>query len=83
MEKFERNGVKFTTFVRDDERYLCTGENVTGEIYFNFADDIFDHYTVVGTTSVVVGASTNSLDELYEKWLDKTQFDREVLGIKY
>lgn len=80
MEKFERNGVLFTTFERDGELYLCTGEP-TGEVKFSFAGEIRDYYEVVGATEVVSG--TKSIDELYAEWLDKTQFQREVLGIKY
>ena len=44
MEKFERNGTTFTTFVLNDERYLCTG-NPTGELKFDFTGEIYDYCT--------------------------------------
>jgi hypothetical protein len=80
MEKFERNGVLFTTFERDGELYLCTGEP-TGEVKFSFAGEIRDYYEVVGATSVVSGKE--SIDKLYETWLEQTRFYREHCGIKY
>jgi hypothetical protein len=80
MEKFERNGILFTTFESDGERYLCTGEP-TGEFQFDYADEFFDYYKVVGATSVVSGRKT--VDELYNDWLEETEFHREVLGIKF
>ena len=73
MEKFERNGTTFTTFVLNDERYLCTG-NPTGELKFDFTGEIYDYCTVVGATSV---------DQLYAEWLEVTRFNREVLGIEF
>lgn len=79
MEKFERNGIVFTVFEKDGENYLCTGR-VTGELKFNYAGEISDYYEVVGATSVVSGKK--EVDELYQEWLEKTRFYRE-LGIKY
>ena len=79
MRKFERNGVKFTVFERDGETYLCTGKP-SGKFQFHFAGEVADYYDVVGATSVVSG--TASIDELYEKWLETTQFYRSI-GIKY
>ena len=82
MEKFERDGVKFTTFSKGGETYLCTGE-VTGEVKFTFAGEIRDYYTVTGATSVVSGAVGICLDELYTEWCRLTEFNRECLGVKY
>ena len=79
MEKFERNGTTFTTFVLNGERYLCTG-NLTGEIKFDFTGEICDYCTVVGATSVVSGKK--SIDELYKEWLKATEFYR-VIGIAF
>ena len=80
MEKFEKNGIKFTVFEKDGEMYLCTGEP-TGEIEFTFAGEIRDYYEVPGATSVVSGKK--SRDELYAEWLEQTRFYRECCGIKY
>ena len=80
MEKFERNGVRFTWFEKDGELYLCTG-NPTGELKFIFSGDFGDYYEVVGTTSVVSGKK--SRDELYAEWLEVTRFYRECCGIRY
>lgn len=81
MEKFERNGTTFTTFVLNDERYLCTG-NPTGELKFDFTGEIYDYCTVVGATSVVAGRN-KTVDQLYAEWLEVTRFNREVLGIEF
>ena len=80
MKKFERNGVLFSTFEKNGEQYLCTG-SPTGELRFDYAGEVADYCRVVGATSVVSG--NLSIDELYEKWLDRTSFYREVLGIRY
>ena len=82
MEKFEKNGVKFTVFEKDGETYLCTG-SPTGEIKFTFAGVVRDYVTVVGATTVVSGTAGSCIDELYAEWRRITQFQREVLGIKY
>ena len=79
MEKFERNGVKFTVLEKDGEKYICTG-NPTGEFQFSFSGEVADYYNVVGATSVVCGKK--SIDELYETWLEQTEFTRN-LGVKY
>ena len=81
MEKFERNGTTFTTFVRNGERYLCTG-NPTGELKSEFIGEIHDYCTVVGATSVVAGRN-KTVDQLYAEWLKETEFHREVLGIEF
>ena len=73
------NGVRFTTFVRNGERYLCTGD-VDGTVKFAFAGEVADYCTVVGATSVVSGNLT--VHELYEKWLDRTEFYRSI-GLKF
>lgn len=83
MEKFEKNGIVFTSFVRDGKRYLCTGNDITGKFEFAWAGEIADYVYVTGATSVVSGDENVSTDELYEKWLSSTEFEREVLGIKY
>ena len=75
------NGTKFSIFERDGETYLCTGP-VTGEIKFDHAGETGDCYTVVGATSVVSGKTTD-VDKLYEEWLRRTSFYREVIGVKY
>ena len=80
MEKFVKNGVKFTSFERDGETYLRTGEP-TGKLKFAWAGEVADYYTVVGATSVVSG--NLSIDKLYTMWLDQTSFQREVLGIEF
>ena len=80
MEKFERNGVKFTAFEHNGETYLCTG-NPTGELKFEFSGEIADYCTVVGATSVVSGKKT--VDELYQEWFKVTEFERNVLNITY
>lgn len=84
MEKLKItiDGVKFTIFTRDGETFLCTGDNVTGEIEFDFTGETGDGYTVVGATSVVSG-KTENVDELYKEWLHKTSFYREVIGVAY
>lgn len=79
MRKFVKNGVQFTSFVRDGERYLCTGKP-TGKFQFDYAGEVADYYDVVGATSVVSG--TGTIDELYEKWLSATEFYRSI-GVKY
>lgn len=81
MEKFERNGTTFTTFVLNDERYLCTG-NPTGELKFDFTGEIYDYCTVVGATSVVSGRGKTT-EELYQEWLKATEFQRNVIGISF
>lgn len=81
MEKFEKNGVQFTTFERNGERYLCTG-NVTGEIKIDFIGELGDYCTVTGATSVVSGKN-KTVDELYRDWLKITEFERNELGIEY
>ena len=80
MEKFERNGVRFTVFEHNGETYLCTGEP-TGGFKFDYAGDVADYYTVIGATSVVSGRG-KSIDELYGDWLEQTEFTRN-LGVKY
>lgn len=80
MEKFERDGIMFTTFDHNGETYLCTGEP-TSELEFDYAGEISDYYLVVGATSVVSGKK--EVDELYQEWLEQTRFQREVLSIKY
>ena len=79
MRKFERDGVMFSVFERDGERYLCTG-NPTGKLKFDYAGEISDFYTVDGATSVVSG--TETVEELYGKWLSATEFYRSI-GIRY
>lgn len=81
MEKFEKNGVKFTMFEHSGETYLCTGEP-TGEVKFSFNGEVADYYTVVGATSVV-SSRGKTVDELYSDWLKQTEFYREHCGIKY
>ena len=79
MMKFVKNGVQFTSFVRDGERYLCTG-NPTGAFKFTYAGEFNDYYTVAGATSVVSGSL--SVDELYAEWLERTEFYRSI-GIRF
>ena len=79
MERFVRNGVKFSTFIRNGERYLCTGD-VTGAIEFAWAGEVADYAYVVGATSVVSG--TETVEELYGKWLSATEFYRSI-GVKF
>lgn len=80
MENIIIGGTKFTTFIKNGERYLCTGEP-TGELKFSWAGEICDYYTVAGATSVVSGNET--VEALYAKWLDHTEFQRNVLGIEF
>lgn len=80
MEKFECDGISFTVFEINGERYLYTG-NPTGELKFEFIGEVADYYSVVGATSFVSGIGTT--DELYEAWLKETEFQREVLGISF
>lgn len=80
MERFVRNGTKFTVFERDGKKYLCTGEP-TGELWLEYVGEVSDYVTVPGATSVVSGTDM-TVDELYAKWLDKTEFYRSI-GIKY
>lgn len=77
MRKFVKGGVLFTTFVKDGERYLCTGE-VTGELKFSWAGEVADYYDVIGATSVVSGDISSSVDELYAKWLNTTELYRSI-----
>ena len=79
MRKFVKNGVEFTTFIRDGERYLCTGEP-TGELQFSWAGELADYCTVTGATSVVSGNC--DIDELYNEWLLTTEFYRSI-GIEF
>lgn len=79
MENIIIGGTKFTTFVKDGIRYLCTGE-VTGKLKFAWAGEVADYAYVEGATSMVSG--TASIDELYEKWLGSTEFYRSI-GVKY
>ena len=79
MRKFERNGITFTHFEKGGVNFLCTG-SPTGELKFNFAGEICDYYDVVGATSVVSGSL--SVEELYNKWLEATEFYRSI-GIRY
>ena len=80
MERFVRNGTSFTTFIRNGVRFLCTG-NPTGRIELAYIGEIADYYDVIGATSVVSGTDM-SVDELYNEWLDKTEFYRSI-GIRY
>ena len=73
------NGTKFTTFRKGGETFLCTG-NVTGEIKFAWSGEFNDYYTVEGATSVVSG--NKSVEDLYEEWLDHTEFYRSI-GIQF
>ena len=84
MEKLKITigGTKFTVFHHNGETYLCTGDNITGEIEFDHAGETGDYAVVVGATSVVSG-KTNNIDELYEEWLRRTSFYREVIGVTY
>ena len=82
MLKITIGGVRFTVFQRNDETFLCTGDNVTGEIKFNGAGEVADYYDVIGATTVVSG-KTENVDELYKEWLHKTSFYREVIGIQF
>ena len=75
------NGTKFTTFQKGGETFLCTGDNVTGEIKLDHVGEICDYYSVIGATSVVSG--TESIDELYAEWLIRTEFQRSVLNISF
>lgn len=79
MKKFVKDGVMFTTFIRNGEQFLCTG-NPTGELKFDYAGEVADYYDVIGATSVVSGRE--NIDELYAKWLDHTAFYREI-GVKF
>ena len=81
MLKITINGTRFTTFVIDGEKYLCTG-SPTGKLRFEFAGEMGDIYSVIGATSVV-SARDSSIEELYESWLSTTEFQREVLGIQF
>jgi len=81
MMKVTINGVKFSIFQKGGETFLCTG-SPTGELKFDFAGEICDYCHVIGATSVVSG-ETDDVDELYERWLNKTSFYREVIGVKY
>ena len=80
MERFVRAGVKFSTFIRNGERYLCTGTDVDGTVEFAWSGEIADYAYVTGATSVVSG--NLSIDELYAKWLDHTAFYRSI-GVKF
>lgn len=79
MKKFSRNGVNFSTFTRDGETYLCTGEP-TGRLKLAYVGELADYCTVEGATSVVSG--TGSVDDLYTEWLEQTKFYREI-GIQF
>lgn len=81
MENIIIGGTRFSTFIRNGERYLCTG-SPTGEIKFAWAGEIADYCVVTGATSVVSGVNA-TVDELYTMWLDRTEFQREVLGITF
>ena len=81
MENIIIGGTKFTTFVRDGIRYLCTGE-VTGKLKFAWSGEIADYAYVTGATSVVSGDAGSSIDELCADWLETTEFDR-IIGVKY
>lgn len=81
MRKFVKGGVLFTAFESDGVNYLCTG-NPTGKFQFNFAGETADYYTVVGATSVVSGGIDATTDELYNKWLEATEFYRSI-GIQF
>ena len=82
MKKLEINGVTFTMFEKDGKVYFCTGEP-TGEVRFDYAGEVADYYTVVGTTSVVSAPIGTSEADLYKTWLMETEFHREVLGVKF
>ena len=79
MERFVRNGIKFTAFEKNGETFLCTGEP-TGELKLDYVGEICDYATVAGATSVVSGKC--SVDELYTMWLDRTEFERSI-GIQF
>jgi hypothetical protein len=81
MEKFEKNGVTFTTFEYRGETYLCTG-NPTGKLKFEFVGEVADYYSVEGATSFACGKN-KTVDELYDAWLKETEFQREILGIQF
>ena len=73
------NGTKFSVFERDGVKYLCTG-SPTGKLKFAWSGEVADYYTVAGATSVVSGNC--DIDELYEKWLEATEFYRSI-GISF
>jgi hypothetical protein len=79
MRNITINGVKFSTFEHAGETYLCTG-NPTGKFQFDYAGEFNDYYTVEGATSVVSG--NKSVEDLYEEWLDRTEFYRSI-GIRF
>lgn len=81
MEKFERDGIIFTTFEHNGETYFCTG-NPTGKLKIDFIGELGDYCTVIGATSVVSGKD-KTVDELYSDWLSVTEFERNELGIEY
>ena len=67
-------GTKFTVFERDRKTYLCAGNfEADGEVTDDF----------VSVTAAVVSGETGDIDELYTKWLERTSFHREVMGVKY
>ena len=68
------NGVKFSIFQKDGRTFLCAGN-------FDFAGEVTDDY--VSATGAVVSGETGDIDELYTKWLERTLFHREVMGVKY
>lgn len=80
MENIIIDGIKFTVFEKDGVQYLCTG-SPTGELKFAYAGEFIDYYCVVGATSVVSGHK--SVDELYNDWLEATEFMRNALGIQF
>ena len=80
MENIIIGGTRFSTFIRNGERYLCTG-NVDGTIKFDYAGEVADYYSVTGATSVVSGVNA-TVDELYQKWLEATSFYRSI-GVEF
>ena len=72
---FEKGGVKFYFFKNNGEKVLCTG-NPTGTTTLSDVNEVADIYTLDGATSVVTGSE--SLTDLYAKWLRVTEFQRDV-----
>lgn len=77
---FEKDGVKFTTFVSDGKRYLCTGDPTA--VCHHYTDETYDMYHVEGATSVIRREADTSIAELYEEWLRETEVERSI-GIEF